>query len=173
MGNDERNTKYSGTPLFYETGTRRGGKPAENGRILDPRRLGPESPRVTVCGVAFRLHGRYYIGNPRGQKRRTSVLLHRVVYAAVHGSIPEWHEVHHIDDDPFNNHPENLAAVPRRDHRSMHKSVGRYECTCRVCGASFWCYQKFGAKCSAECRKSDHARIERERRARGRIQPDS
>ena len=168
MDDNQRNSQHARTPIFYETGPRNGGKPSVNGRVLDPRRLGPSCPRVTVCGIAFRIHGRYYLGNPRGGriKSRTSVLLHRVVYEAVHGEIPAGCEVHHINDDPYNNHPENLEALPRFLHRSQHKSIPRYECVCRVCGKTFGCYQKFGQRCSEECKRADHARIERERRQR-------
>ena len=164
MGNDQGYQEHARTPVFHESGTRNGSRPAIVGSILDPRFLGPAHPRVTVLGVAFRLHGRYYIGNPRGKPKR-SVLMHRVVYAAMHGSVQDGCEVHHIDDDPFNNHPENLEALPKFMHRRQHKSVPRYQCVCRVCGITFGCYQAFGARCSPTCKRADHARVERERRA--------
>lgn len=148
-------------------------KPVKSGRLIvageeiDPRHLGGNHPRVFVCNISFRLKDKYYLGNPRGQAKdsvRYSVLLHRVVYEAVHGPIPEGHEVHHIDEDTFNCHPDNLEAIPSFQHRSMHKSVARFICTCRVCGKEFGSYQKFGARCSIECKRADHARLERERR---------
>jgi len=174
MGRGKAYSMYSKAPIFYEPGPRRGQQFAVPGQVLDPRRLGPLYPRVLVCDTVFRLKDRYYIGNPRNQPRgpgRRSVLLHRVVYEAVWGSIPKGYEVHHIDDDPFNNHPDNLEALPRFSHRSSHKSEPRYVCTCEICGREFGCYQAFGKRCGPECKRIHHARLERERRAR--VQPHS
>lgn len=164
MDHDTRDSLYTRTPIFYEPRLERG--PCNRvlpGRVVDPRLLGPSVPRVLVCGIAFRLHGRYYIGNPLGPrcKGRSSVLLHRVVYAAVHGSIPEGHDIHHQDGNPWNTHPENLEALPRFVHRSSHKSEPRFQCKCMECGAFFGCYQIFGKTCSAECKRKWHARYER------------
>src|SRR6478736_3953640 len=114
MGDHQGDTLYAGTPVFYESGPYRGGRFVTAGKVLDPRFLGPLHPRVLVCDIPFRLQGRYYLGNPRGEgERRRSVLLHRVVYTAVYGEIPPDHEVHHIDDNPYNNHPDNLGAILR------------------------------------------------------------
>lgn len=166
MDNAERDTLHARTPLFYKPGPRQGFGCVAIGPSLDPRFMGPEVPRVLVCDTVFRLKGHYYLGNPRGEgNRRRSVLLHRVVYAAACGPIPAGCEVHHIDDNPFNNHPDNLEALPKFTHRSEHKSRHRYHCICRVCGKTFGCYQSFGTRCSKECRRKDHARAERERRA--------
>ena len=168
MGDGQRNTLHARTPIFYEPWPSARRRVVTGGEVLDPRRLGPLHPRVFVCDIVFRLKDRYYIGNPKGQSKgskRYSVLLHRVVYEAVYGPIPEGYEVHHRDDDTFNNHAGNLEAVPRFAHRSVHKSEPRHVCICRVCGREFGCYHPFGARCSPACKRADHARYERDRRA--------
>src|SRR5262249_55709046 len=132
MGKRKGSSLHARAPIFYQSRAGGSGRFVLPGKILDPRYLGPAHPRIFVCDISFRLHGRYYIGNPKGQirKQRYSVLLHRVVYEAVYGEIPEGFEVHHIDDNPFNNHPDNLEVLPRFSHRSSHKSEPRYVCTC-------------------------------------------
>jgi hypothetical protein len=51
---------------------------------------------------------------------------HRLV-AAEHmdRSLERADHVHHIDLDPQNNEPSNLAVLTRRDHRHLHNLVGR------------------------------------------------
>lgn len=71
----------------------------------------PESPRRD-CQVYFRTHG--FGGRPR--------FLHRDVYEAAHGPIPAGHVVHHVDGNPLNNEPANLATMPMREHSGMHTS---------------------------------------------------
>lgn len=46
--------------------------------------------------------------------------LHREVYKAHHGTIPDGWHVHHIDGDTANNDPENLAALPADEHHAHH-----------------------------------------------------
>lgn len=36
--------------------------------------------------------------------------------------IPKDFEIHHIDEDPMNNKPENLVCVYRHDHSKLHPS---------------------------------------------------
>lgn len=69
----------------------------------------PDSKR-RECRVYFRTMG--FGGRPR--------YLHRDVYEAAHGPIPAGHVVHHVDHDPLNNDPSNLAAVPMDEHSGEH-----------------------------------------------------
>lgn len=39
------------------------------------------------------------------------VLAHRVIYELIHGSIPDGMLIDHIDQDPTNNHPDNLRLA--------------------------------------------------------------
>src|SRR5690606_33541771 len=44
----------------------------------------------------------------------------RVAEKKMGGTIRSGYEVHHKDGDKRNNRPENLVALPRRDHRDVH-----------------------------------------------------
>ena len=46
---------------------------------------------------------------------------HRLVYEAVHGSVPKSHVVHHKNGDKQDNRPENLEAMPQSDHMKLHR----------------------------------------------------
>lgn len=52
--------------------------------------------------------------------QRKGVRLHREVWKAAHGDIPEGYEVHHIDADRANNQLENLVLMEGGEHNSMH-----------------------------------------------------
>lgn len=53
---------------------------------------------------------------------RRSVLVHRVVYLAKHGNIPEGHVIDHIDRNKSNNGIRNLRAVT---HSENMKNIDR------------------------------------------------
>jgi hypothetical protein len=48
--------------------------------------------------------------------------LHRAVWESVNGPVPLGYHVHHVNDDPLDNRPENLAAIPAADHLRGHAS---------------------------------------------------
>lgn len=50
---------------------------------------------------------------------------HRLIAAKELGleSLPAHLEVHHIDGDKSNNHPDNLAIATKRGHRYLHKQL--------------------------------------------------
>jgi hypothetical protein len=41
---------------------------------------------------------------------------HRIIYTMFHGDIPEFHDIHHIDEDRSNNRIENLEPLSRLKH---------------------------------------------------------
>lgn len=50
------------------------------------------------------------------------VLMHRVVMENKLGRLLEDHEVvHHIDEDKFNNDPDNLQVMTQSEHTRMHQ----------------------------------------------------
>lgn len=79
---------------------------------------------VTYRGVIYkrnpkakqRAH-RVYYNAPRGSDRDT---LHRDIYRDHHGQIPDGWHVHHVDENPLNNHPSNLVALSPADHANVH-----------------------------------------------------
>jgi len=50
-------------------------------------------------------------------------LVHRTVYEAAHGAIPETWVVHHIDFDKTFNRLENLIALPEAFHHTIHSRM--------------------------------------------------
>ena len=67
---------------------------------------------------------RYTRDDQRGYYKRIEAnhpkYLHRQVYEAHFGSIPEGYHVHHVDGDKGNNEIENLALLTEHDHQSEH-----------------------------------------------------
>lgn len=51
---------------------------------------------------------------------RSKEYLHRAIWAASHGPIPAGHDIHHVDDNPFNNDIANLACISRAEHMRGH-----------------------------------------------------
>jgi HNH endonuclease len=65
---------------------------------------------------------------------------HKVVYEENFGPVPAGFHVHHRDEDPWNNHPDNLEALDGLEHRRLHAENyrrgenGEWLKFCRVCG---------------------------------------
>jgi len=81
--------------------------------------------------------GCYYIGNSgeknynykRGYRLNADgyardskdVFIHRKVTAQKIGrELYDWENVHHIDEDKLNNHPDNLEILTNSEHRKLH-----------------------------------------------------
>lgn len=55
-------------------------------------------------------------------------MLSRLVWMAGHKQvIPPDHEIHHIDNNPFNNALSNLLLLSREDHAELHYEQDRAE----------------------------------------------
>lgn len=59
--------------------------------------------------------------------RRQTRYLHQLVWRAFNGELPKGKEIHHIDHNPRNNRPENLAAVSHKDNIGFAVKAGRWE----------------------------------------------
>lgn len=59
-------------------------------------------------------HTGYYLNST------TRTRLHRAVYEAVHGKIPDGAHIHHKDGNKGNNMPENLALLDGIEHIRLH-----------------------------------------------------
>ena len=66
----------------------------------------PESKRRTLR-VYYQRHEKW---------KEPPVFLHRKIYEDNFGPIPEGFHIHHIDGNPDNNSPDNLAALPASAH---------------------------------------------------------
>jgi hypothetical protein len=60
-------------------------------------------------------HNGYY------QSPKTVELIHRAVWASVHGDIPDGYTIHHKDGNKANNELHNLDMLLNGDHVSLHK----------------------------------------------------
>lgn len=60
---------------------------------------------------------------------------HRVIYEQHKGSIPKGWVVHHKDEDKSNNDPDNLEAMPRKEHQRLH-ATGRTNSDAQKAAAS-------------------------------------
>ena len=79
------------------------------GKKLKP--LKPHNNGGPYLGVTICIHS----------KRRYRKI-HRLVFEAFHGPS-EGLEIHHIDKDPTNNRPENLAGLTVKEHLDEHSAV--------------------------------------------------
>lgn len=58
-----------------------------------------------------------YRGEPNG------ITEHRFVFKDKNGSFKDGHDVHHLDENHLNNHPDNLIEMTKEHHRSHHAKV--------------------------------------------------
>src|SRR5262249_36767458 len=58
--------------------------------------------------------------------RKPPLWLHREIWKAAHGPIPEGHFIHHRDGNPLNNSLENLECISRAGHTQEHQQRGDY-----------------------------------------------
>jgi hypothetical protein len=57
-----------------------------------------------------------------GSKER-AYLLHKLVWERANGSVPDGHDLHHIDHDKANWSLDNLMPVDRQTHQELHRRV--------------------------------------------------
>ena len=69
-------------------------------------------PSVNNCGYEFIC---YKVGGV--------VYIHRLVYEAFKGEIPEGMEIDHIDRNKRNNNPDNLRVVTRKENMNNPKTL--------------------------------------------------
>src|SRR5436190_7287033 len=80
--------------------------------------------KVQFNGLIYR---RYHSAKSWGDRNyfkrssaKTRSSLHRDVWTFFFGPIPEGFEIHHKDQNTFNNEPWNLGALSKSDHQSHH-----------------------------------------------------
>lgn len=72
------------------------------------------------------VYGREQVYCPNLDERKKSLgvweYTHRLVAGKIHGDLSGF-DVHHIDHDPHNNHPDNLTLLTPKEHLSHHNAV--------------------------------------------------
>lgn len=80
--------------------------------------------------------------------------LHRDIYEAAHGPIPDGFHVHHLNHDPLDNRIENLAVLSPEAHARYHESKReRFEKVCDECGREFTAGADRARWCSPACKE--------------------
>lgn len=121
---------------------------------------------LTWGGRRWWLNGGYFC-NRRGQ------LLHRAIYAAANGPIPEGNEIHHKDGNKTNNALDNLESLTCTEHRRKHNRNGAagsdkatrqkvsweywqkrepYQCICDHCAKPYLTRATHSRFCSGACK---------------------
>jgi len=75
--------------------------------------------RRRVCGHVEKRTG-YQVVGMRINGQSYPFRVHKLVAEHFLGSIPDGYDVHHKDDDPQNNHVDNLELVEHGKHRREH-----------------------------------------------------
>ncbi len=78
---------------------------------------------MTRWGEAYTVQHTMHSDQARWVVRRPDGSLayeHKLVWEEVHGALPQGQVIHHIDGNPLNNALENLEAMSRGEHTSMH-----------------------------------------------------
>lgn len=145
----------------------------------------PAGGRAGVCNACVEWGGRrwhtyrggYYERTDKSVKPKRTLRLHRSVWIAAHGPIPEGHDVHHRNENPLDNSLGNLECLPRGEHFRHHRAQRphpteglRRPCdkphVCTECGAAFMlrlCRE--GASCRRCTQRRGEARRPRPERA--------
>lgn len=92
--------------------------------------------------------------------------LHRDIYVDTHGVIPGGWHVHHVDHNPDNNDPSNLAAISPVEHAEHHADHLHPDLIkiCDYCGVRFAAFREWARWCSSRCKEA-------RRRADGLVKP--
>lgn len=65
--------------------------------------------------------GGYYERTDKSRKPKKTVRLHREMWKALRGPIPEKHHIHHVNEDVGDNRIENLECLLNGDHQRHHR----------------------------------------------------
>lgn len=108
--------------------------------------------------------GRRYRRHPEHRDRHRRVYymattaprtyLHRDVYSAAYGPVPNGWHVHHIDHDPSNNDITNLAVMSPTDHAAHHgEQLTEHSRRCDECDRPYATLRPWSRWCSAACKE--------------------
>lgn len=92
---------------------------AVKGKILKPSVGHSKTNRYPMVMLSYTPHGQLL--------QRTYHLVHRLVWAAFNGQIPDDYQIDHVDDDYMNNNLDNLQCLSKPEHKkkTYSKKIGR------------------------------------------------
>lgn len=76
--------------------------------------------QITYRGKRYNLHTKQPYFYTTVYQKGYSKALHRQIWYDHKGEIPAGMDVHHIDENPFNNVIDNFELISRSDHCKMH-----------------------------------------------------
>ena len=86
------------------------------GRIKSLERINARGHRLKEKILKPRLVSGYYMIGLRKQSIQKKYLVHRLVWEAFNGTIPEGYEINHLDERTINNELSNLNLVTHREN---------------------------------------------------------
>ena len=78
-------------------------------------------PTVEWNGKTYSLADTGYLRRTDGNRAQ----MHREVWEFHHGTIPDDHDIHHVDRDRTNNDISNLMCLSKADHSRLHSAEDR------------------------------------------------
>lgn len=75
-------------------------------------------PFIMFAGQRYTLRNTGYYGRTNGDR----TLLHRDMYEAEHGPIPNGYDIHHIDTDKTHNSISNFELMLKSEHTRQHST---------------------------------------------------
>lgn len=91
----------------YDVFTRRG---------YELRKRPAPLPSVMFNGRKYTMRNTGYYGATEGDRG----LLHRHMWEAVNGTIPDGYDIHHLDECKTNNTLENFECLPKAEHTRLY-----------------------------------------------------
>lgn len=87
----------------------------------------PRSETIVFNGIKFRrypdsknLNDRNYYRPSSNYIKRGVGHLHREIWKATYGDIPDGYDIHHKDENPLNNSIDNLECLSKSEHAELH-----------------------------------------------------
>jgi len=91
-----------------------------------PTRTTKKLPCVFFNGSKYTMRNTGYFGKTDGER----TLLHRDMWEAANGKIPNGWDIHHVDEDKTNNALSNFQCLPKGEHSRQHQlnKKGKEKC---------------------------------------------
>ena len=149
MANEKSRKRLNSTALFRQ-------ETVEG--MITPSAVKSKEEVIMAEHIIF--NGRKYYQTPSGywlsSFPRPTKLLHRAIWEAANGEVPEGCDIHHIDENKSNNSLENLQCLTVSEHCALHaRKQGQcppsVPCLCKQCGKEFLGKHHDAQFCSVAC----------------------